>query len=173
VVKQGPAPVELTTSFTAERVAKMKFFTREWINGEMSEDQADVVPEAYWRYLAALQLPPPIEALSKVNPHDAYILGVEHQHHRSRLTLRLRCGDLQRGYSDVTLTFEQVMVDNATLETLRRAVRPASVEVLYDEVDRASECFVYRLILDPSGEVTILFGHVDLTERPVAHRETA
>src|SRR5262249_29728219 len=149
----------------------MKFFTRSWINGEMPDDRAAVVPDDYWRYLAALKLPPSIETLSKVNPHDAYVLDVENPPDRSRLTLRLRCGDLQRGYSDVTLAFSQVTVDYMALDTLCRAVRPACVEVLYDEVDRSGECFEYRLILYPPGEVTILFQQVVVTERLVPERE--
>jgi hypothetical protein len=149
----------------------MKFFTRPWINGELTDDQAAEVPEAYQRYLATLKLPPSIEALSKINPHDAHLLGVEHQPDRSHLMLRLRCGDLQRGYSDVTLDFTQVTVDDATLDTLRRAVRPASVEVLYDEVDRLSQCFEYRLILYPTSEATFVFQQVEITEQFVAGRK--
>jgi hypothetical protein len=149
----------------------MKFFTRAWVDGEMTDDQAAVIPEAYWRYLATLHLPASIVALSKVNPHDAYLVALKHEPEHSRLTLRLRCGDLQRGYSDVTLAFTQVAVERATLETLRRSVRPASVEVLYDEVDRSGECFEYRLLLYPDGEVSIQFKDVDLAERPVADRE--
>jgi hypothetical protein len=149
----------------------MKFFTRAWVNGEMADDQAAALPDAYWHYLTALDLPTPIVALSKVNPHDGYLMALEHDPEHSRLIVRLRCGDLQRGYSDVTLAFSQVAVDPATLETLRRSVRPASVEVLYDEVDRSGECFEYRLLLDPDGEVSIQFKEVDLAERPVADRE--
>jgi hypothetical protein len=148
----------------------MKFFTRAWVNGEKSDDQAGALPEAYWHYLTTLDLPSPIVALSKVNPHDAYLVAQEHDPEHSRLTLQLRCGDLQRGYSDVTLAFSQVAVDRATLDTLRRAVRPASVEVLYDEVDRSGECFEYRLLLHPDGEVGIQFQQVDIAERPVADR---
>jgi len=137
----------------------------------MGNDEAAALPHAYWHYLTALGLPTPVMMLSKVNPHDAYLVGMEHSQEYSRLTLRLRCGDLQRGYSDVTLAFSQVAVDLATLDTLLRAVRPASVEVLYDEVDRSGESFVYRLLLYPDGEVSIQFQWVDIAERPVADRE--
>jgi hypothetical protein len=149
----------------------MKFFTRAWVNGEMADDHAAALRDAYWHYLTALDLPTPIVALSKVNPHDGYLMAFEHDPEHSRLIVRLRCGDLQRGYSDVTLAFSQVAVDRATLGTLRRSVRPASVEVLYDEVDRLGECFEYRLLLHPDGEVSIQFKEVDLAELPVADRE--
>ncbi len=149
----------------------MKFFTRAWVKGEMADEQAAVLLEAYWHYITSLDLPTPIVALSKVNPHDAYLVALEHDPEHSRLMLRLRCGDLQRGYSDVTLAFSRVAVDRETLDTLRHAMRPASVEVLYDEVDRSRECFEYRLLLYPDGEVSIQFKQVDITERPVAARE--
>jgi hypothetical protein len=150
----------------------MKFFTRAWANGELTIEQSAAIPEAYWRYLATLQLPPAIAALSKVNTHDAYILSVDHQPARSLLTLRLRCGDLQRGYSDVTLAFSHIVADPATMVTLRGAVRPASTEVLYDEIDRSGECFDYRLLLYPDGEASIQFRQVTIVERPVVDRHS-
>ena len=149
----------------------MKFFTRAWINGEMTDEEAAAVPEAYWRHLATLHLPAAIAALSQVNPHDAFVLVVEHQPEQSCLTLQLRCGDLQRGYCDVTLAFSHVAVDPTALETLQRAVRPSRVEVLYDEVDRLDDGFEYRLLLDSHDEVSICFRQVELTERSVANRE--
>ena len=149
----------------------MKFFTRAWARGEMANAEAAAVPDVYWRYVATLNLPTSVAALSQVNPHDALVLGVEHQPELLRLTLRLRCGDLQRGYSDITLAFSQVVVDGVTLDTLKHAMRPARVEVLYDEVDRSDERFEYRLLLDPVGEVRIRFQQVEITTRPVSNRE--
>jgi len=149
----------------------MKFFTRAWTRGEMTEEQAAAVPGAYWRHVASLHLPPTIAALSELNPHDAFVLGVDHEPEYSRITLRLRCGDLQRGYSDVSLAFSDVTVDLASLDSLRCAVRPARVEVLYDEVDRLGDCFEYRLLLHAVGEASILFRQVELTEQFVTDRE--
>jgi hypothetical protein len=148
----------------------MKFFTRAWTTGELTDEEHAGMPDAYWRYLATLQLPPAIAALSKVNVHDAFVLAIDHQPAHSLLTLRLRCGDLQRGYSDVTLAFSHVTVDLATLDTLRRAVRPADVEVLYDEIGRSDDRFEYRLLMYPNGEMNIQFRRVEVTERPVASR---
>jgi hypothetical protein len=149
----------------------MKFFTRAWINGELTDEQSATLPNAYWRYLATLGLPPPIVALSKLNPHDGFVLAVDYQSERSQFTLRLRCGDLQRGYSDVTLAFSDAIVDVATLDTLRCAIRPARVEVLYGEIDRSGDYFVYRLLLYPDDEASIQFRQVDITEQSVTDRE--
>jgi hypothetical protein len=134
----------------------------------MTDAEAAATPDAYWRYVGALQLPTPIAALVQLNPHDAIILSVEDQPEQARLTLQLRCGDLQRGYSDVTLAFSQVVVDPSALKTLKRAVRPARVEVLYDEVDRSDDGFEYRLLLYPNDEVSFRFQQVEITERPAA-----
>jgi hypothetical protein len=158
----------------------MKFFTRAWATGELTDEEYAKVPDAYWKYLAALHLPPAVAAFSKINVHDAHILAVDHQPEHSLLTLRLRCGDLQRGYSDITLVFSQVTVDLGTVDTLRRAVRPACVEVLhdeivevlYDEVDFLAERFDYRMLFYPDGEVSVQFGKVDIIERPVEDRYT-
>lgn len=149
----------------------MKFFTRAWCNGELSNETAAAVPDDYFRYIASLRLPAMIAALAELNPHDAYILKVENQQEDSELTLRLRCGDLQKGYSDVILRFSRVCVDSATMETLRHALRPANVEVLYDEVDRSGEFFEYRLLLHPGGEARIRFQQVSITRNPAANRE--
>lgn len=149
----------------------MKFFTRAWCNGEMRDEAANAVPDDYFRYIASLRLPATITALAEINPHDAYILNVENQPENSELTLRLRSGDLQRGYSDVVLRFSEASVDPATVAILRRALRPARVEVLYDEVDRFEDCFEYRLLLFPDGEATIQFHNVSITSKPVASRE--
>ena len=151
-------------------MAKMKFFTQAWFSGEMPDEQAAKAEEAYWRYIATLDLPPTSAALAQINPHDAFVLGAVHQPELSRLTLRLRCGDLQRGYSDVTLTFSRVCIDPAAIQTLQCAVRPAAVEVLWGEVGRSGECFEYRLLLYPKGEVGIQFQEVEVTERAAADR---
>jgi hypothetical protein len=149
----------------------MKFFSRAWVSGEITDEQASAVPEAYSRYLTTLHLPPAIAALSRVNPHDALVLSVEYLPESSRLKLRLRCGDLQSGYSDIAIAFHDVSITPASLETLISAIRPARVEVLYDEVDCSGEYFEYRLLLHPKGEVSIRFQEVDVKERLVSNRE--
>jgi hypothetical protein len=50
-------------------------------------------------------------------------------------------------------------------------MRPACVEVLYDEVDRSDGCFEYRLLLYPDDEVSIRFRQVEITERRAANQD--
>lgn len=149
----------------------MKFFTREWVNGEMSDEAADAVVTSYHGYIASIDLPQSIKNLASLNPHDACILEVAQEASANTLRLRLRCGDLQVGYFDAILTFTGATVGTNDATTLARAKSPANCEVLYDEVDRAdAAAFEYRLLLCPAGEFSIRFGDVTIVRKPVADR---
>jgi hypothetical protein len=148
----------------------MKFFTRGWVDGDMTDEEADAVVRSYWRQIEALNLPPSVRDLADLNPHDAYILDVEHEPRSQTLRLRLRCGDLEIGYFDAVLDFSDVRIEAAHLALLVESRRPEA-EVLYDEVDRVDgRVFEYRLLLHPEGEVAMRFGDVAVTRLPVAER---
>ena len=149
----------------------MKFFTRDWADGDMTDAEADAVAPAYWHHLDALDLPTPVRALADLNTHDANVLDVGYHAAANTLRLRLRCGDQQTGYFDATLTFTGATIRPADAATLERARRPANVEVLYDEVDRADgRTFEYRLLLYPAGEVSIRFTDVAIVRKPAVDR---
>jgi hypothetical protein len=82
----------------------------------------------------------------------------------------LRCGDVQRGYHDLAITFSGVTVDDAAMRALRQVTQSAEAEVLYDEVDRAGSDFEYRLLLFPEGDVSIVFRDVALQQTPKPDR---
>src|SRR4051812_14864216 len=102
----------------------------------MTDNQADAVAPAYHRHLEAINLPQSVRNLATLNPHDAYILDIDHDPPAATLRLRLRCGDLQVGYIDASLTFSQVTIAPDHLAILIQARRPAEFEILYDEIDR-------------------------------------
>lgn len=150
----------------------MKFFTRDWCQGKMTDEEAEAVIPTYQRHLDKLDLPESIRELAGLNPHDAYILDTEHEPREGTLRLRLRCGDLQIGYFDATLAFTHAILTSVDAATLVRARYPAKFEILYDEVDKvASAAFEYRLLLYPTGEVSIGFNQVAIARRPVADRQ--
>jgi len=149
----------------------LKFFTRGWIHGDMTDEEAAAVTPAYARHLEAIDLPQPVRDLAGLNPHDAYVLDVDHEPSASTLRLRLRCGDLQTGYFDTFVHFTGVTIHPVHLAVLVGARRPAEFEILYDEVDRVgAAAFEYALLFDPVGEVTFQFGDVALVRRRVADR---
>lgn len=148
----------------------MRFFTREWINGELEDEAADTVVLAYRRHLEALGLPNTIKKLAELNSHDGYVLDVELEASENSLRIRLRCGDLQVGYFDAELTFKNVKMSPTDLSTLAQAQRSAGFEILYDEVDREAGAFMYRLLFQPAGEVSIRFSDVAIVRMPVTDR---
>ena len=149
----------------------MKFFTRAWTQGNMTDDKANAVAPAYWRRVEMLDLPRSVRDLATLNPHDAHILHVEHDQSAGTLCLRLRCGDLQAGYFDAALNFSGVIIRPAHLATLVKAMRPAPFEILYDEVDRANAtAFEYRLLLHSALEVVLQFRDVAVARQRVANR---
>jgi hypothetical protein len=148
----------------------MKFFTRNWLGGDMSDEQANAIAPAYRRHLETLDLPQPLRDLVALNPHDARILGVDHDPSANTLTVRLRGGDLQAGYFDARLHFAGVSIRPADAAALARA----GVEILYDEVDRpAPGGYEYRLLLHPTGEVAFHFNNVAIARHPVTDRRAA
>jgi len=69
------------------------------------DEAFDAVPEAYRLHLASLRLPEHLTALAQADLHDAYVLEVNEAPRAARVRLRLRCGDLQRGYADVNIEY--------------------------------------------------------------------
>lgn len=142
----------------------MRFFTRAWTQGELTDEAFEAVPEAYRRHLGALGLPASVVVLAESNLHDALVLDVEDE--PKRLRLRLRVGDHQRGYSDLRITYTGATTDSATLA----ALRAHEAEVLYSEIDRTGGRYAHRLLLWPAGEAVIAFEDVKLVSRAVASR---
>ena len=145
----------------------MRFFTKQWLSGGLSDDEYEATPDAYWRHVSSLQLPPDVLALSQFNPHDARILDVSSEPHAGRLTLRLRCGDLQCGYHQVQLAYSEARIDDASLKQLHCATTLPFDEILYDEVDRAGERFEHRFIFASKAEISISFGSITITPLPL------
>lgn len=151
----------------------MKYFTRGWIHGQTTDEKAAFVTAAYWQHVHGLELPPAVRDLAFLNPHDAYVLDVEHEPQSAQLRLRLRCGDMQVGYFDARMTFRGVTIASAHAEILTKAKRPATAEILYDEVDRSDfGGFEYRILLFPDGEIAFQFENVEIIRDPVADRTT-
>lgn len=151
----------------------MKFFTRAWANGELSDEATQAIGPAYRDYLDSLNLSPHLRELADLNSHDGYILNVNYDEAANSLKLRLRCGDLQVGYFDATLVFADAVIPPNDVELLRQATRPNDAEILYDEVDvLGRNKFEYRMLLWPDGEAAIRFRDVSLNIQNVLTRES-
>jgi hypothetical protein len=153
----------------------MKFFTAAWIQGELSDEEAEAVAPAYWAYLATLaeRMPATVYTLAHgVNIHDGRIRAVVFDRHRATLTLSMRCGDLQAGYFDLDLVYSDVVLTDGTVSILRELARTADAEALYDEVDIGdAQSWLHRILFWPDREIAVTFGRLALRLEPVPERE--
>jgi hypothetical protein len=87
-----------------------------------------------------------------------------------RLTLGLRCGDLQRGYSTKTSITRAVALDSVSPFVLHQAIQVRKDAFLFDEMDRAGNRFEHRLNLSSHNELCVSFAAVAVGAHPVASR---
>jgi hypothetical protein len=147
----------------------MRFFTREWAAGELSDEAFEATPGAYAMYLASLELPAEVALLSRTDLHDGRVLDVDVDGGARSLAVRLRCGDLERGYSDVRIVYGQVALD-ASSQAVMLGAAASREQVLYDEVDCVDGVFQHRWLLASHAEVCVSFQVVNVRVEPVGGR---
>ncbi len=151
----------------------MKFFTREWHAGEMSDEESERIVSDYWAYIDTLlpSLPPSVATLAReINLHDGLIHRVLIQPEQKQLELGLRCGDLQVGYFNLDLTYSEVRMDLLDIPFLQGLAQNRQTEMLYDEVDLEDDDYVHRLLFWPEGEIAIVFRGLQIVRTPRAGR---
>jgi len=148
----------------------MRYFTRSFINGSWSQERRRKAVAAYDAHVSALGLSPSLQMLWQISFHDARILAFTYERSAGTLKLRMRRGDLQAGYWDVTLCFSEAAITAGSLRLLRDAVRPSNVEVLATELEESIGLFKYRLLFWPKGEATLTFKGVVIKSRAVSSR---
>jgi hypothetical protein len=74
------------------------------------------------------------------------------------LTLKLVCGDLQRGYERLTLRYRQAELVGANAEAIRQWL--ADGERVADEIDRTGVGYEHRILVWPAGEFGVRFTAV-------------
>jgi hypothetical protein len=149
----------------------VRFFTRGWHSGELSDEESEETVRDYEAHLEAIsaRLPDPVLVLAReVNLHDAVIERVEWEPAAARLVLRLVTRP-DEGNEAVTLVYSDVMLGEQRLEVLRAVARDRKTEILYSEVDVDGEgVLAHRLLFWPRDELTIEFGTMNLEVQPRA-----
>jgi hypothetical protein len=152
----------------------MKFFTRAWAVGELSDAAFNETIAEYERHLDGLapRLPATIRCLAReLNLHDGLIRRAVYDRSGRELRLELRCGDNQMGYFDLDLMYFGAILDQADITALQGAARDSETEVWYDEVDLAGDgAFLHRVLFHPSRECEIMFRALGLRLLPRADR---
>ncbi len=135
----------------------MKYFTPAWHRGDLDDEASDRVWGDYQRHLAGLLpgLPPEVQALATdISIHDGLLWKAEADPEHGSLRLALRCGDLQVGYFDLELEYEQVDFVPELAQALRKLSvvkleqpsKPYPNEALYDELDQEGDLLVHRIL---------------------------
>lgn len=152
-------------------VTIMRFFTPQWRNGELRDDEYE---NAYVDYAQRLDLirpdlPPDLgKFIDFVSLHDAKIRAAALDS-VSTFRLMVRAGDLQSGYKDVDITYGDVDIldGNPPVAVLLNS----DVEIIEDEFDKLSEgIFEHRLLFAPHGELRISFRQFEFSTRAAEGR---
>jgi hypothetical protein len=149
----------------------VRFFTRAWHGGEMSDAEAERVVSMYEAHLAALgpRLPGDARRLqTEVSLHDALLRGVEGA--ADGFEVSFRAGEEGTGYFDARLSYDHAQLSPADEQFLRTAVGRRDVELLYDEFDGADAQWVHRFLFWPYHEVSVHFGAFRLVVTPAPGR---
>jgi hypothetical protein len=152
----------------------MKFFTRAWVNGEVTDDDSDRTVAAYREHVAAIssRLSATVRALAQeISLHDAFVHSIIYDARGRQLEIRLLTGDLQVGYFDSVLTYGSAILDQADVAALRAAAEDPETELLYDEIDLTSDGeYLHRILFHPARECEIMFRDLALSMTPRADR---
>ena len=141
----------------------MRYFTQEWIFGNLSEQASKAISEGYLRHLNELLADmkyPSRSLMAGIDFHDAVIFGCVRED--NEVVVKAINGENRLGYFITEVRYWGVQ-DNSVLPTLKDQ---EVVEVLYDEydfVDEAKSVVRYNFIISDKREYSILFGNLEFS----------
>ncbi len=155
-----------------KKAPMMRFFTRGWHHGELTDDEYENTLTRYASHLTALRehLPERLAELAvNISLNDAGIRRARWD--GNVFNLELRTGNLQSGYFDLTLVYGDV-VSLRGKPDLGEILNDPNAEILNDEVDRntANE-FEHRLLFVSGGEIVVRFRKFDFSSLPAESLE--
>jgi hypothetical protein len=156
----------LTMAAGRPTLLSVRWFTREWQNGEPSDEKAEARDSVYAAYIRAHaeHLPHRIRAFAlptdaHMSVHDALVDEAEIDALKGQIELVLLNGDLQAGYGKLRLTFLDAELAAPNVERLRELLANRPTEFLRQEVELGEESeatlYIVRFLLWPEGEIEI------------------
>ncbi|MBO9555037.1 hypothetical protein [Cellulomonas sp.] len=148
----------------------MKWFCVDGSDGDLTQEQSELVLDGYRRHVDALRR----EAPALVELLDLPLrYGQVHEWHASddTVAMRLVVGDLESGYEFAAVTYRGASIVGGAEEPRRLRLDDEQTEILYDEVDRDGARFVHRLRLWPTGEITVTFDDVEVVRSPATRAD--
>lgn len=152
----------------------MKYLTRGWATGKLTDDEWKERDKAYQHHLDELlpHLPKPVATIAAdISLNDALIRKICLHTVEHWVILELLCGDQQYGYFDLSLTYTQVDFDLLDIEEFACIARDPRTEILYTEVDLVADgVYEHRILFSPHGEVTLRFRELEVQHKERADR---
>ena len=153
----------------------MKFFTRAWCTGEMSDEEHEQVVQNYWSYFDSISKNFPYNILNfakKISVHDGLIRKIVIDRGLASVHLFLRCGDNQTGYFDLDIIYSGVRFPLSNIDAFESLSKNRHTNILYDEIDiEPSQLYVHRIIFYPEHEILLVFSNLSYLATPKSGRE--
>ena len=153
----------------------MRFFTREWHAGKVSDIEANSASTTYAAHIETLlpKMSATVRALAQsINLHDGRVRKISFDISNRTLIVAMHCGDLQTGYFDVDLVYADVDVRTSDLSEVDAIASDTEAEALYDEVDVSPDGqWIHRVLFWPYREICIVFAKLGLRLEPRENRE--
>lgn len=154
----------------------MRYLTRAWNNGDLTEDEEEALEAAFRRHRAIIlpQLPESLRRFAEtVDIHDGLLRTVVLDRGAGTLRMSLRCGEFDGGYYDVDLTYVEVRLAHLDVPVLRVIASDPESEALYLEEDALEPgWYVHRWLWWPFGrELDVHFSALAFERTPRPDRE--
>ncbi len=139
----------------------MKYFTKDWFSGDLSEATVDERVEKYNQYLDEIfeALPFTLKVLFRsISLHDAIIEKVVYDEERKTATFHLLCGDRQVGYFALIIEYLNASkLDSSLFEE-------NTLEILRDELEwlKNENKYSHKLFFSDKSETEIVFEDISL-----------
>ncbi len=142
----------------------MKYFTREWCSGGLSDEENDRIWEDYKKYIKDIywKLPFVLKILTNdISLHDGIIKKTYFYVKEGVLEFSGIFGDLQIGYFGLNIKyFDVYKMDTAFLKSL---FYKEKAEILYDEIEILPDNkYSHKLIFTNGKEMEIIFNDIEL-----------
>jgi hypothetical protein len=153
----------------------MRFFTRDWCNGEMADEESEKVVSNYWSYFDSISEKFPYNILDfakEISIHDGLIRRIIVDRKLTSVHLLLRCGNLQDSYFDLDISNSGVVFNLSDISAFESLSKNNESEILYDEFDiESNRLYVHRIIFHPEHEISVIFSSFSYLKTSKSSRE--
>lgn len=154
----------------------MKWFTRQWLDGELSDAEAKGRQRAYTAYLDTISDRLPAAALDLARPRhphasisDALVDRIVVDERARRVMIRLLNGELPAGYGKLDIEFEDAELVEPGVERLRQLLAAARTEFVRCEIELIGDGgrLELRFLLWPNGEIAVRCAALTTAWHPI------